>query len=247
MINSVKTQSRILVIKFFIFILSIYILHTHKVTTSANFNFITFSVSFRNAFACDEAIQIFSKCEKIRRISIYLLIMRLHDKLASQFKWRTCGWSIDLSCFYLTYSLSLSELFFNCFSSVSNISIMLFNPVKYPSSWFPTSQCFLWVISTPSGVGPVLAKSISQQLACRRSWRNSRELPMISCALKNAECSRVARIAFKRWIYFVYVWELDLLLSNSKFYLRRKQKTYQSMRISMTKLFKHFHNFIAFF
>lgn len=80
-------------------------------------------------------------------------------------------------------------------------SMMLFNPIKYPSSWLPTSQFFLWVILMPSGTGPVFAKSISQQLACFRSWRNNSELPIISCDLKNSECSKVARMALRRCTY----------------------------------------------
>lgn len=106
---------------------------------------------------------------------------------------------------FFVYPLE-SELFRSeiciSFATVLKSSIILFNPIKYPSSWFPTSQFFLCVIVILSGSEPVFAKSMSQQLACFRSCRNNKELPMISWVLKNSECSKVARIAFRRWTYF---------------------------------------------
>ena len=101
----------------------------------------------------------------------------------------------------LESEFSGSEFCFSISSAASNRSMMLLSPIKYPSSWLPTSQFCLWVIWILSGTGPVFAKSINQQLACLRSWRKSKELPMISCDLKNSECSKVARMALRRWMY----------------------------------------------
>lgn len=130
-------------------------------------------------------------------------------KLSKLLEW-DCSFYVELlvmkvSSFRLQlHSLEseLSEPHFSMALATSlNRSMILFSPIKYPSSWLPTSQFFLWVILMPSGTGPVFAKSINQQLACFRSWRNNSELPIISCDLKNSECSKVARMALRRCTY----------------------------------------------
>lgn len=59
-----------------------------------------------------------------------------------------------------------------------NMLIRLFSPIRYPSSWFPTTHFNECEMDIPFGKTNVLAKSISHTLALVLSWTNSRELPI---------------------------------------------------------------------
>lgn len=67
-----------------------------------------------------------------------------------------------------------------CSAAISAKMVMrLLMPMRYPSSWLPTTQDELWSIFIFDGSSSVLAKSISHTLAFFWSWTKSNELPII--------------------------------------------------------------------
>lgn len=72
-------------------------------------------------------------------------------------------------------------------------------PIRYPSSWFPTTHGVLWSMFIPAGKGTVFPKSISHTQAFSESWTNNRELPM-SCKkekkIMNYHCVKIAHHRF---------------------------------------------------
>lgn len=61
-----------------------------------------------------------------------------------------------------------------------NISSRLLMPIRYPSSWLPTTHSDVWLIRMSGGRTSVFAKSISHMLAFLLSCTNRSELP-ITC------------------------------------------------------------------